>query len=103
MLTSTLIIALGRIVFPLQNIKSNSPTKRILIMSSVNNNGWFIMALIISLKTVFIYISIYSSALILIIKQSKIMKNKNTTVTATFWVIIILIRNISGMPLFSLF
>lgn len=96
-------IAVLRIITPTSNLKSTSSTKRVITLSSINNNGWIIIGILRSIKVFFLFFCAYSSALWVILKFSNLIKSKNIKIWENFYTSIIVIANIRGLPPLTIF
>ena len=85
------------------NLKKTSSIKRILGLSSLNNNSWFMISFFLSIKIFFLFLLFYSLSLIVLLKYLIKIKNYKIKMLIRFWLIILLVSNIGGIPPFSLF
>ena len=86
------------IITPLKKLKKASSIKSILILSSLNNNGWFLISILCSPFIFFIYFIIYSSSLVVSLNFLRNLKAKLTLLRKAFYDAIILVGNIGRIP-----
>lgn len=98
-----ILFALARILSPLILIKKNLPSKDIIILSSVNNNGWFIVSIILRDSTFTGYITLYYFPLKIIIEAIGKTKRKKSLIIKISWQSFLIVLNLSGFPPFTIF
>lgn len=91
-------IAITSIIIPIFKIKKLSSIKSILILSSVNNNGWFLISIILSLPLLITYFLIYRISLLVTIDFLKTLKSKKNLINSKFWYSLLIISNIGSIP-----
>lgn len=104
-LVTTLLIVIITITLatPLTEISIKKRFKRIITLSSINNNAWIILSIILSIKRFILFISVYSTSLVVMLKTiGKIRSNKEKT-RERFWVSAIVVGNTIGMPPIAIF
>lgn len=99
------IIALTLItlVAPLTKISEKKRFKRIIALSSINNNAWLLTALARSTACFTIFITVYSLSLALLLKTTGKIKKDRKNIKTKFWVTAILVANTMGLPPMSIF
>ncbi len=93
---------LGRRLSPLLSINKIQTTKIIIILISLNGNGWLLLTTLTSPRIFFIFFTIYRITILLTLKFLEIIKNKNR-VRTTSWETIVIIRNLRGLPPMAIF
>lgn len=104
--TPTLLIlgvSLFSLITPLTKISEKINIKSIIALSSLNNNSWLIFSFASSIYSFIVFLSLYSSALLRTLKTIKNITKKNNTISLSFWSATLIIRNISGLPPFTIF
>lgn len=96
-------VGLFSLITPLTKISEKINIKRIIALSSLNNNSWLIFSVISSIYSFIVFLSLYTSALFTTLKTIKKMTKKNNTIYLSFWSATLIIRNISGLPPFTIF
>ena len=91
-------IALIRILYPILMIYKNIETKEILTISSLNNNGWFIILSLQSIKIFRFFLLRYTIITIIFVKWSINIKTKINQNKTNSYAILLVTRNIRGMP-----
>jgi NADH:ubiquinone oxidoreductase subunit 2 (subunit N) len=98
-----IILATVSIVTPAVNLKPSSSVKRILALSSLNNNGWLILSSLCSIVLFYTFLLLYSISLLTTLKFFKRLKLKNFKKQATFWTTLVVVANIGGIPPLTIF
>lgn len=93
-----LTVRLITLVVPIYKIKKTSSIKSILILSSINNNGWFFIAVIISFVRYLYYFFIYSISLIITINFIENIKIKRFNIKKKTSEAVIVIINMRRIP-----
>lgn len=86
------------IILPIYKIKKTSSIKSILILSSLNNNGWLLLSIITSYIRFLFYLTIYSLSLVLSIDFLKTLKTKRFNLNKKTSEVFIVVYNIGGIP-----
>lgn len=97
-----LIFSIINIVFPIIKISNLIDFKRFLILSSVNNRGIIILAFLCSVKTLIMFIIIYTLCTINFLKILHINYSKTKYINNK-WNIFIRVIDIGGFPPFAIF
>lgn len=97
------VLAVASLVTPARNLKPQSSVKRILAISSLNNNGWLVMASLCSMTLFYTFLAIYSASLIITLKFFKGLKIKDITTQIAFWTPTVIVCNIGGIPPLTIF
>lgn len=94
-----IIFILLTLILPISILKDLINFKKVIILSSVNNNSWFLLSTFLSYNVIIIYFLIYSLSLKITIriigniKELIFVKNK-----ITLWIIFFLFGNLCGIP-----
>ena len=96
-------VSLFSLITPLTKISEKINMKSIIALSSLNNNSWLIFSFASSIYSFIVFLSLYSSALLRTLKTIKNMTKKSNTISLSFWSATLIIRNISGLPPFTIF
>lgn len=97
-----ILLILGlTLITPLREI-SKKGVKRIIALSSINNNSWIILASLRSIKRFTVFITIYSMTILVFLKymEDNLKRKKRG---AEFWESAILVANTSGVPPLTIF
>jgi len=102
---STLIIRVLciTIIVPLSRLTSKLSIKRVMALSSFNNNGWLLAAALTSLSTFWTFLILYRSTLLVTLKALNMIKNKRTAINLPFWASLLVVSNIGGLPPITIF
>ncbi|PZU18161.1 MAG: hypothetical protein DI589_25290 [Shinella sp.] len=81
--TMVLIIVVGTILRSLARLNQKFEIKKIIAISSINNNSWIIIRRLVSISCIFSFLSIYSITLVLTlgliekirVKSKRLIKN----------------------------
>ena len=98
-----LVIAISTLVTPVSNLTANLSLKRILGVSSFNNNGWLLIARLRSIFSFFTFLFLYSTTLLVTLKRIIKLTTKRIKITTPFWSSTLVVRNIGGLPPFTIF
>jgi len=101
--TPLIIVALVSLVTPLTILKSNLTTKRIIALSSLNNNAWLVIAISLSTKSFTAFLALYSSTLIILLKTINWLTKKSERTGKRFWYSIVIFGNLGGLPPLTIF
>lgn len=102
LITITLIIV-GTILASLSRLEKNLEIKKIIAVSSINNNSWIIVRRVVSIRCIFTFLGLYSTALVITLRTLEKIKEKSINLIKNFWINTLLIGNISGLPPLALF
>ena len=91
------------LLVPLTNLLYNLSIKRILALSSFNNNGWLLAAALTSQAPFWVFLRLYGTTLALTLKGLKALSTKSLRLTSSFWAPTIIVRNIGGLPPITIF
>lgn len=95
-LTITLIASLSR-------LEKKFEIKKIIAVSSINNNSWILIRRLVSVTVFSTFIIIYSTSLVLTLSYLEKIAEKVKTIGKRFWVNVLIIRNLSGLPPLAIF
>ena len=100
-----LILALAVITLatPVTNLIKSLSVKRILASSSLNNNGWLIVASVCCINTFFLFLLIYSITLWVTLKRIITITLKSIKTGIPFWSGTLVVSNIGGLPPLTMF
>lgn len=98
-----LVIIGGTILASLSRLDYKIEIKRIIAVSSINNNSWILLRALVSLQCFFTFLRLYSITLVLTLKIIEKIIEKTKYIVKNFWVNTLLVRNISGLPPLALF
>lgn len=98
-----IVIIVGTVIRSLRRLRQNFEIKKIIAISSINNNSWIILGRIVSLRCVFVFISIYSATLIITLRLLEKIREKTKSLIRNFWFNTLIVANISGLPPLALF
>jgi len=101
--TTVLIIIRGTILASLSKLMYKIEIKKIIAITSINNNAWILLRALVSIQCFFTFIALYSAALTITLKIMEKIRKKSKHLIKTFWVNVLLIRNLSGLPPLRLF
>lgn len=101
--TMILIIVVGTILRSLARLNQKFEIKKIIAISSINNNSWIIVRRLVSISCIFSFLSIYSITLVLTLGLIEKIRIKSKRLIKNFWLNTIIVGNISGLPPLALF
>lgn len=96
-------LRLATLIVPLVKLSKKSSVKRIIALSSLNNNAWLIISIIASLKCFRIFLTLYSTTLAITLKSLRKITTKIITINLTFWSSLLVIGNMGGLPPLTIF
>lgn len=91
------------IIAIITKIRPHSSTKRVMALSSLNNNGWIIICVTLSRKVFALFIIIYSITLKGLIRWLRKIESKVSWIPFSSWAGVIIMANLRGLPPFSIF
>lgn len=97
-----IVIITGCILSSMAKLSKTISTKRIIALSSLNNNGWLIIVRVLSTQIFLLFLTIYALTLCITLKILKDIKTK-TFYLLTFWSSCIILSNLGGLPPLSIF
>nr|YP_009050201.1 NADH dehydrogenase subunit 2 [Sancassania berlesei]AGZ63939.1 NADH dehydrogenase subunit 2 [Sancassania berlesei] len=100
-----LILALAVITLatPVTNLIKSLSVKSILASSSLNNNGWLMVASVCCMDTFFLFLLIYSITLWVTLKSMMTMTLKSMKTGMPFWSGTLVVSNMGGLPPLTMF
>lgn len=101
--TMVLIIVVGTILRSLARLNQKFEIKKIIAISSINNNSWIIVRRLVSISCIFLFLCIYSITLVLTLGLIEKIRVKSKRLIKNFWLNTIIVGNISGLPPLALF
>lgn len=93
-----IVIGFLSIISPLAKIKQSISIKSLMVLSSLNNNGWLVILCCIRYYYSCPFLTIYSLALSITIHFIKNIKTKNWKTSRTLWQNFTIMSNIRGFP-----
>nr|YP_009114548.1 NADH dehydrogenase subunit 2 [Tyrophagus putrescentiae]AIB08711.1 NADH dehydrogenase subunit 2 [Tyrophagus putrescentiae]QIA92566.1 NADH dehydrogenase subunit 2 [Tyrophagus putrescentiae] len=101
--TMVVIMVMGTILSSLARLNQKFEMKKIMAISSMNNNSWIVVSSLVSMSCMFSFLSIYSMTLVLTLSLMEKMSVKSKSLMKNFWLNTIMVANISGLPPLALF
>lgn len=98
-----MLIIGGTILASLSRLNYKIEIKKIIAISSINNNSWILLRALVSNRCFFTFILVYSTALLTTLKILEKIKEKYKHLIKNFWINTLIVRNISGLPPLALF
>lgn len=84
-------------------LKKNISIKRTIALSSLNNNGWIIICILRSIRTILIFLSAYLLTLWRSLIEIKKITLKTKITPKKFWIYTSTVRNLGGVPPLTIF
>lgn len=103
LILAALIVIGGTILASLSQLNYKIEIKKIIAISSINNNSWILLRALVSMQCFFTFLRLYSVTLILTLKIIEKIIEKYKYVVKNFWINTLLVRNVSGLPPLALF
>lgn len=103
LILAALIVIGGTILASLSQLNYKIEIKKIIAISSINNNSWILLRALVSMQCLFTFLRLYSVTLILTLKIIEKIIEKYKYVVKNFWINTLLVRNVSGLPPLALF
>lgn len=100
---AAMLIMGGTILASLSRLDYKIEIKKIIAISSINNNSWILLRALVSNRCFFTFIVVYSTALLTTLKILEKIKEKYKHLIKNFWINTLIVRNISGLPPLALF
>lgn len=100
---AAMLIIGGTILASLSRLNYKIEIKKIIAISSINNNSWILLRALVSNRCFFTFILVYSTALLTTLKILEKIKEKYKHLIKNFWINTLIVRNISGLPPLALF
>lgn len=91
-------ISLVSIISPIQNLNKSKSVKRIIGLSSLNNNGWLVIRVLTSILIRITFLAIYSLSLWVTLKTAWIVSTKNIIEKTIIWEFSTILGNMGGLP-----
>nr|YP_009498343.1 NADH dehydrogenase subunit 2 [Rhizoglyphus robini]AWX53542.1 NADH dehydrogenase subunit 2 [Rhizoglyphus robini] len=98
-----LALALLTLATPVTNLIKSLSVKSILASSSLNNNGWLMVASVCCMNTFFLFLFIYSITLWVTLKSMVAMTLKSMKTGMPFWSATLVVSNMGGLPPLTMF
>nr|YP_009051476.1 NADH dehydrogenase subunit 2 [Psoroptes ovis]AIH15209.1 NADH dehydrogenase subunit 2 [Psoroptes ovis] len=92
------ILGLMNMLIPLVKMSKLSSMKSILVLSSINNNSWFMMSSLLSFMILSLYFMIYSLSLLITMSFLKSVKKKSFILKENPMETMLVIMNLGGIP-----
>lgn len=102
-INAVIIIILGTILASLARLTKNLEIKKIMAISSINNNSWILIRRIVSIRCIFTFLTIYSITLVITLRIIEKIIEKSKSTIKNFWINTIIVRNLSGLPPLAIF
>nr|YP_009192678.1 NADH dehydrogenase subunit 2 [Tyrophagus longior]ALP46624.1 NADH dehydrogenase subunit 2 [Tyrophagus longior] len=100
---SMVIMVLGTIVSPMTMLIQNFAMKKIMALTSLNNNWWMLVSWSLSMKSIISFLLIYSFTLMMTLSTMMKMTLKSKSTMKNFWSYTVMVGNIWGLPPLALF
>lgn len=97
------LLVVSTLVTPITNLIKELSIKRIIALSSFNNNAWLLVSASTSLLAFSCFLTLYASTLIVTLKRMWILTKKTEKIILPFWSSILVVRNIGGLPPLTMF
>lgn len=98
-----LLITIGTILASLSQLTPKLEIKKIIAISSINNNSWILIRSIVSLICFFTFLSLYSITLLITLRLIEKIEGKSKHLRKNFWLNTIIVANLAGLPPLTLF
>lgn len=103
LITAALLVITGTILSSLSRLDYKIEIKKIIAISSINNNSWILLRALVSIVCFFTFLRLYSVTLAITLKILEKIIEKSKHLIKNFWINTLLVRNLSGLPPLALF
>lgn len=101
--TVVIVIVTANILASLARLRQKFEIKKIIAISSINNNSWILVRRLVSIGCIILFLTVYSATLVITLRLIEKIGRKTKSLMKNFWMNTAIVRNISGLPPMALF